>query len=163
MTERHQVTPRTMSFVFNGTKVLLLRASSVKDWDGTYDPLGGHIEQSENIIDAANREIFEESGLVVKDTKLRGVVHVSGFFGKEVMLFVTASTTEDLNVVSGSEGAPEWIEITDLHKVKAFEDLKPILKHVLELNSDELFFGASKWDGKDGLISLDIKVNKLGL
>lgn len=161
--KRHQVIPRTMCFVFNKDKVLLLKANSTKDWDGTYDPLGGHIEKGESILENAVREIEEESGLKVKDTKLRGIVHVSGFFDKEIMLFVTSSTTNETVVVSNHEGDLEWVAIENLDKINAFEDLKPILKHVLDMSSDEIFFGVSQWDGKDSLQSLDIKINKLGL
>lgn len=163
MSEKHQVIPRTMCFVLNNDKVLMLKANDTKDWDGTYDPLGGHIEKGESILESAVREIEEESGLIVKDTKLRGVVHVSGFFGKEIMLFVTTSTTDETEVVENHEGELEWVELAKLDEINAFEDLKPILRHVLEMNYDEIFFGVSKWDGKDKLESLDIKINKLGL
>lgn len=160
---RHQVVPRTMSFVFNNNRVLLLKAKHNKEWDGTYDPLGGHIEKGENIIKAANREIWEESGLKPLDTTLKGIVHVNGFFNKEIMLFVTSSTTNDENVVSNHEGELEWVELDKLENIKTFEDLKPILNHMLQMKPGELFIGTSKWDGKDGLLAIDIKSNQLSL
>lgn len=78
---RHTVVPRTMCFVFYQDEVLLIKASAKKDWQGIYDPLGGHIEKGESIISSVKREIKEESGLDVFNTKLRGIVHVEGFFG----------------------------------------------------------------------------------
>lgn len=162
MAEKHIVIPRTMCFVFNGNDVLLLKANATKEWDGTYDPLGGHIEKGESVIDNANREIEEESTLKVTDTKLRGIVHVSGFFGKEIMLFVTSSTTKQREVVANHEGELEWVSTKNLDRIKAFEDLKPILKHVLEMKSGEIFVGTSQWDGKDKLQALDLSVNDLG-
>lgn len=159
MKQRHQVIPRTMCFVFYGDEVLLLKAGEKKEWTGTYDPLGGHIEKGESIIASAEREIKEESGLTVSGAKLRGIVHVSGFFGKEIMMFVTASKAPSKKVVANHEGELEWVSIDKLNRVKVFEDVKPILRQVLQLKSEELFVGVSRFDGKDKLLALDIKVN----
>jgi 8-oxo-dGTP diphosphatase len=159
MTERHTVIPRNMCFVFHGREVLLIKASEKKDWAGMYDPIGGHIEKGESIIDSANREIREESGLRVTGTKLRGIVHVTNFFGKDIMLFITASIAKSKKVVGSYEGEPEWVNFEDLDKIKVFEDVKPILKHVVKMRSDELFVGTSEFDGKDKLLSLDIKIH----
>lgn len=156
MTNRHAVVPRTMSFIFNKDKVLLYKASNKKEWEGKYDTVGGHIEKGENILDAANREIQEETGLVLKNTKLKGIVHVSGFYGKEIMLFVTTSSTPNEKVISSDEGKLEWIELKKIDEIDTFEDLKPIIKKVLSLQNNEMFIGTSKWDGKDGLESISL-------
>lgn len=161
MAKKHIVVPRTMCFVFNGDDVLLLKANFTKEWDGTYDPLGGHIEKGESVIDNAKREIEEESGLKVKDIRLRGIVHVSGFFGKEIMLFVTSGVTKQRKVVANHEGELEWVATKSLDKIKAFEDLKPILKHILKMKSGEIFVGTSKWDGRDKLLALELSINDL--
>jgi len=159
MKQRHAVIPRTMCFVFYKDAVLLLKASQKKEWTGTYDPVGGHIEKGESIIESAEREIKEESGLTVSSTKLRGIVHVSGFFGKEIMMFVTASQAPSKKVVANHEGELEWVKIKELDKKNIFEDVKPILEQVLQLTPEELFVGVSKFDGKDKLLALDIKVS----
>lgn len=159
MADRHVVVPRTMCFVFNGKKVLLLKAKPGEERDGFYDPLGGHIEKGESVIDCANREIQEESGLVVKNTKLRGIVHVNGFYGKQIMMFVTASRTKRTKVQQSDEGELKWVKFSELNKIKAFEDLKPILKHVIRMKPGEIFVGTSEFDGKDKLVALDIKIS----
>ena len=159
MSERHTVIPRTLSFVFNGKRVLLMKGSAKKDWEGFYDPVGGHIEKGESVLEGARREIKEETGLAVNDLKLRGVVHVSGFYGKDVMMFVTSCTTDEENTVSSDEGELEWVEFDRIDELKTFEDLKPILKHVIEIEPDKMFFGTSVFDGRDKLLSLDIKLS----
>ncbi len=159
MKDRHSVIPRTLSFIFNGNKVLLMKGSAKKDWEGFYDPVGGHIEKGESVIEAAKREIEEETGLEVDNIKLRGVVHVTGFYGKDVMMFVTSSTTEKEDITNSDEGNLEWINLSDVDSLHVFEDLKPILKHVIEMKSNEMFFGSSVFDGKDKLLSLDIKLS----
>lgn len=159
MSQRHTVSPRVMCFIFYEDEVLLLKASKKKEWTGMYDPVGGHIERGESVIAAAKREIKEETNLTVDNAKLRGIVHVSNFFDKNVMMFVTASYTTSKQVQSNEEGELEWINIKNLDKLNIFEDVKPILKHVLEMKETEIFVGASEFDGKDKLLSLDIKIN----
>lgn len=160
MTTRHSVVPRTMCFVFYKNKVLLMKASKKKDWEGMYDPLGGHIEKGEGIITSAKREIKEESGLKAVNTKLCGIVHVADFFGKDVMMFVTSSQAKTNKIKTASdEGIAEWININDLDKIKVFEDVKPILKQVLKLEKGKIFIGLSRFDGQDKLVSLEIKLN----
>jgi len=156
--QRHQVVPRTLCFVFYNDEVLLLKASSKKEYEGRYDPVGGHVEKGESIIACAEREIKEETGLNVKNTKLRGIVHVSNFFGKEVMMFVTTSTATKKDVVESDEGELYWIKLNKINNLNIFEDVKPILKHITKMKPDELFFGVSEFDGKDKLLSLDIKI-----
>ena len=41
-------------------KVLLIKASKAKKWNGKYTPLGGHIEKGEMPIDTVRREFVEE-------------------------------------------------------------------------------------------------------
>ena len=159
MAEGHIVIPRTMCFVFHDNKVLLIKGSSEKEWEGKYDPLGGHVEKGESIINSSNREIKEESGLDVHNTKLRGIVHVTNFFGKNVMMFVTSSNSNTKKVISGSEGELEWVNLEDLDTLNIFEDVKPILRHILEMKPDKLFIGTSEFDGKDKLLAFDIKIS----
>lgn len=155
---RHTVIPRTMCLVFHGHKLLLIQASKEKEFSGYYDPPGGHVEKGESIIETAEREILEETGINVISTKLRGVVHVSGFYGKDIMLFVTTSKARTITIKTSEEGKPRWVKITELDEINLFEDMKPIIRHILSLKKNEMFFGVSKFDGKDKLESLDIKV-----
>lgn len=82
------------------------------------------------------------------------------FLGKNIMMFVTASKTKSKKVKQYcSEGRLKWVSIHSLDKLKIFEDVKPILKHILKMDKEKIFVGTSKFDGKDRLISLDIKIN----
>ena len=159
MSDHHTVTPRTMCFVFNGNDVLLMKGNETKDWNGIYDPIGGHIEQGEAVLDNAAREIKEESGLDVTDVQLRGIVHVNNFFGKQVMMFVCSAKSSTREVVGSLEGMPEWVSLNNFDNLKIFEDVKPILKNVLDLEPGKIFLGTSEFDGKDKLLYLDIKIN----
>lgn len=157
--KRHIVVPRVLCFVFYKDSVLLLEPRTEKDWHGHYEPPGGHIEKGESVIKCANKEIYEETGLKVKATKLVGVVHVSGFFGKEVMLFITRSQALSNKVKASHEGIPVWFKLDELKNIKMLEDTKPMLDKILKLKKGEVFVGTSEFDGKEKLLSFDIQIN----
>jgi 8-oxo-dGTP pyrophosphatase MutT (NUDIX family) len=157
--QRHTVTPRVMCLIFNKNKVLFLKASTQKDWNGYFDPPGGPIEKGEDPLMTAKREIFEETGLKVAKIKLLGVIHVSGFFGKDVMMFVVKAMSDKTKVKKSSEGIPIWLDIDKIDNYKFIEDMKPILKKVLSIKKGDFFVGVSQFDGKDKLLSFDIKLN----
>lgn len=157
MKQRHSVIPRTLCFVYMGDEVLFIKAGDAKEWAGTYNPVGGHIEKGESIIDAAEREIQEESGLKVSKTKLKGVVHVSGFFGKDVMMFVTESFSDTKKITESSEGSLVWKKLNEIDNLKLFEDMHPLIKALKSLKPDEMFYGVSEYDGKDKLLSINLK------
>jgi len=151
---RHMVESRTMCFVFSGDNVLLMKASDEKDYSGTYDPLGGHIEKGEDILSCAVREIREEAGLKVQHTKLCGVMHVTNFFGKDIMLFVTASKVRSKKTPPAHhEGIPVWVPISKLNTIKVFDDLQPIMDSVM---NQVPFTGVSRFDDAGKLLELSI-------
>lgn len=160
MKERYKVIPRTLCFVFYKDEVLLIRGSEKKEWSGKYNAVGGHLEKEEGIIDSANREIEEESGLKPNDTKLKGIIHVCNFFEKDVMLFVTSSTSDTKNLqYDHNEGTPEWKKISDLEELNVFEDIKPILQQITMMKKDQIFTALSKFDGRGNLLEFNIRNN----
>ena len=159
MVDRHTVVPRVLCFVFYQNKILLIKAASYKPWAGVYNAVGGHIEKGESILAAANREIKEESGLNISDTQLKGIIHVSDFFGKDVMMFVTRSESLSGQVTPSLEGELLWVDPHCVDNLKMFEDMKPIINQLLQLKPGEIFVGTSTYDGQDKLLALDIKVS----
>jgi 8-oxo-dGTP diphosphatase len=158
MKERYSVIPRTLCFIFHADEVLFIKGSDNKDWSGKYNALGGHLEKREGIVASANREIKEECGLELTDTKLRGIIHACDFFGKNVMVFVTSSTSITKKVVADhNEGILEWKKVSELDTLNIFEDVKPILKQMVSMKSNEMFLALSQFDGKGKLLSFDIK------
>ena len=146
------VYPRTLSFVFSGDEVLLIKITDDKEWGGWYNGLGGHIEKGEGIIEGAEREIKEESGLSPINTELSGIIHVSDFYGKDVMMFVTKSECESKVIEEENrEGKLEWVKIGEVGERKVFDDVEPILKKISE---GEFFTGVSRFDGEGELVEL---------
>lgn len=55
-------------------RVLLLRRSNVHG-DGTWSAPGGHIDRGESLEQCARREVFEETGVTIKDIRFFAVTN----------------------------------------------------------------------------------------
>jgi len=154
--KEYSVNLRTLSFIFNEqNEVLLLeRAGDMFD-GGMFNALGGHIERGENLFDGAIREVVEEAGFTPDKNELAGIVHVTNFFGNNVVVVVTKSFTDKKDFVDSEEGKLKWVKIEDLEKYNVYKDLKIYMDRIL--NSEKKFSGVGVFDGKGGLVSLDLK------
>lgn len=77
-------------------KTLLLKRGLTSMWPGYYCNVGGHVDGSETMREAACREAFEEVGIVIKPQDLHfvHVVHRYHELGESVCFFFKASHYE---------------------------------------------------------------------
>jgi 8-oxo-dGTP diphosphatase len=148
------VVPRTLAFVTHGDDVLLIRGSPEKRiWPNLYNGIGGHVEPNEDIYSAARREIREETGLAVRDLRLRGMVNIQG--GSQdpgVLLFVFTACATGRGVRPSAEGTPVWVQRDRADTVELVEDLRVLLPRVLTMGPDDPPFSAHYWyDEQDRL------------
>ena len=133
--ERYRVIPRTLIFITQGERVLLLRGAATKRlWANRYNGLGGHIERGESVLFAAQRELAEEAGVNVRDLRLVGTVVVDASEDTGICLFVLRGECADdpcSEVAVSPEGQPQWIEISNLAEYPLVEDLQVILPRAL--------------------------------
>jgi len=153
---RYTVLPRTLIFIFKENKLLMMRYSGKgsnqtqekSDRKDVYNPIGGHIEMGERIIDSAVKETKEEAGIALINPRVRGIINVSGFAGKNIMNFVVSGTTNDQPVSSTLEGELQWVDIADIPNLNVFPDLRPILDKLLSLKDNDIFTGVAQFNGK---------------
>jgi 8-oxo-dGTP diphosphatase len=129
---RYQVIPRTLIFLFDSLdRVLLIRgASNKKNWANLYNGIGGHIEAGEQILEAANRELIEETGIKGVNLDFCGqiMINVSSITG--IALFIFHGHSNEREYYESSEGELRWIPVNDIEQFPVVEDLPLLLPKV---------------------------------
>lgn len=102
---------------------------------GVYIPIGGKVENGESLEESAKRETKEESGVVIKNLTLRGVLYTrdisdNGFDDWVNYLFIS----EDFNgkPLAGNEGSFAWVNINGIQEINMYEGMKVFLVEVLQ-------------------------------
>lgn len=130
--KRYSVIPRTLSFLLRENEVLLIRLPKDRPgWGGQLNGVGGHIEQGEDPISAARREIFEETGLTPSNLKLCGVVIIDTGDQTGIALYVFIGEIDAGQPIESPEGIPLWISLEELDKQHLVEDLPILLPRAL--------------------------------
>ncbi len=134
---------------------MLFRNKKENDYhEGKWNGLGGKFEFSESPEECAIREVREESGLIVKDLKLKGFITFPMFDGKDdwyVFLFVIDKFEGEL--INSPEGTLEWIPNEKLTELNLWEGDRIFIPWLFQ----EKFFSA-KFNYKDGKF-VDYSVN----
>jgi len=81
---------------------------------GKYIPIGGKLEPFETPIDAARREIKEETGISVEKLRFCGVMVETSPTKFNWVNFIYTSDVEFFNPPTCEEGVLEWIKISDI-------------------------------------------------
>ncbi len=150
-TGRWLTIPRTLSFVTHGDDVLLLkRAPTRRVFPNKYNGVGGHIERGEDPVTGAIREIYEETGLAVRDVLFCGASHIDAGLDTGILLLIFRAEVTTREFVDSAEGTLHWLPQTDVLALDLVEDLPAVLPRVLEMSSgDPPFFLHLSYDEAD--------------
>ena len=151
--DRYMLIPRTLIFLTRNKKVLLLKGAPTKRlWANLYNGVGGHIEQGEDVLSAAYRELAEETGLVPDTLCLCGTVSVDTGENVGIGIYVFRGECATGVPKPSDEGALEWVAFGEISELPLVEDLPKILPHVLAMQSgDSPFSARSFYDAEDKL------------
>jgi 8-oxo-dGTP diphosphatase len=153
---RYTIIPRTLSFLFSGEDVLLIRLpEDGSAWGGHLNGVGGHIEQGEDPLSAARREIVEETGISPRDLTFSGIVIIDIGSKPGIGLYVfIGHSPEGAQPITGIEGIPEWIALETLEQQDVVEDLPTLIQRALKSHKEHIPFSAVYTYDQDGNLSM---------
>lgn len=138
MSRSESVVVTALCMVYDNHKVLL-QDRIKEDWKGVTFP-GGHIEKKESFVEGIKREVFEETGLKIKNIKICGVKQFQTKDDERyiVLLFKTNEFEGELR--SSKEGEVFWAERKDFSSYKTVDDFFELIKVFDNENINELMF-----------------------
>ena len=122
-------------------------------WNG----LGGKFNPGESPEECVIREIEEESGYIIKNPDLKGVLTFPEFSpGDDWYVFVFVATDFDGEMIDSVEGNLKWIDNDQLLKLNLWEGDR----HFIKLLDKDVFF-SGKFNYKNGkLIDYSMTIHK---
>lgn len=115
----------TTLFLLRRGDEILLQNRVAEDWRG-YTLPGGHVEPGESIVEAAVRELYEESGLKAQDPTLCGIKQFPSDGGRYlVFLFTAEKFSGDLR--SSEEGEMVWAKRDEIKNLPTVDDFNGLL------------------------------------
>ena len=155
--DRYTLIPRTLIFITRGESVLLLKgAPNKRIWANRYNGVGGHVEQGEDVLSAARRELAEETGLKINDLWLCGTVTIDTRQSTGIGLYVFKGEYKGGSPTPSPEGKLEWIPFANIAQMPLVEDLYTILPKVLGMRVTQPPFAAHYFYDADEKLVVEI-------
>ncbi len=128
-----------------GNIVMQIRDPKRYSWSGAALP-GGHVEGKESIHDSVVREIYEETGLTIKDPQLVGLKDWHTDQGYRYIVFLYKAGSYSGQLRSSQEGQVLWVNRRDLPQMDLAYDMLALLRVFDEPELSEYFYH----DKRDG-------------
>ena len=127
-----------MCMVTDGGKVLVIDRKK-KDWPGITFP-GGHIEKNESFVESVIREVYEETGLTIKDPVLCGTKQFQEDEDTRYVVFFYKATHFFGELESSSEGEVFWIDRKDLTGYPLAPDMEAMVQVIESESLSEFYY-----------------------
>jgi 8-oxo-dGTP diphosphatase len=152
--DRYKIIPRTLIFPTRGDHILLIKGAANKRlWANKYNGIGGHVECDESVLDAAKRELFEETGLTSDELWLCGIITVNTGLKTGIGIFVFRGECRHGGLKKSSEGDLAWVKEIDYPDLPLVEDLYVLLPRVMAMRKEQSpFFAHTRYDDQDKMM-----------
>jgi 8-oxo-dGTP diphosphatase len=152
--DRYMLIPRTLIFITRGESVLLLRgAANKRIWANRYNGVGGHIEKGEDVLSAAKREIWEETGLTPDVLWLCGTATINTEEDIGIGLYIMKGICTEGDPKPSLEGELEWVPFPEIDSKDLVDDLPLLLPRVIaHTQGDPAFFAHYHYNEQEELV-----------
>lgn len=141
-----------LCMVYDGDNILL-QDRVKKDWRGFTFP-GGHVEKKESFVQAIIREIYEETGLTIREPKLCGVKQFQTDQDERYIVLLFKTDKFEGTLISSAEGEMSWIDRNSLNDYALVNDFMELLKVFDSDCYSEFMYERNKSNDDDWLIRL---------
>ena len=135
----------TLCLIRRGDEILLQDRIKA-DWRGLTLP-GGHVEPGASFVDSVIREMKEETGLTIRNPRLRGLKQFP-IDGGRYIVFLFEATEFEGELHSSEEGKVAWYpraQVKDLPSVKDLEELLTVMERE-DLTEFQYLRSGDGWD-----------------
>lgn len=125
---------------------ILLGLKKVRLGKGYWNSVGGHVEDGEEVHEAAIREVFEEFGLIAHQVEKMGLLKIEGVLDEFIHIHVFKVREYSGGPSESDELKPKWFKLGEI----PFHNMWPNDKHWLPifLNGDKFIGDFTYENGK---------------
>lgn len=138
-----------LCMVYDENGNILVEDRKNPDWPGVTLP-GGHVEPEEPFTQAAIRETYEETGLMIENPRLCGVKQFQTNNNTRYVVFLYKANRFSGTVTPGDEGDVFWVKRDELHNYKLVDDFEELLSVFESDDRNEFYYDLKQgnWDVK---------------
>lgn len=137
MSERVILT--NMCLVRDSKQRVVLQDRKSKDWPGMTFP-GGKVEYRESFHDAVVREVFEETGLTIRQPVLVGTKQFQTENDERYIVLLYQATKFSGELISSIEGDVFWVNESELCTYNLAPDLMEMYKVMISSELTEFYY-----------------------
>lgn len=127
-----------MCQINDGDNILILHKVN-NSYTGVTFP-GGHIEEGEPLTEAVVREVYEETGLTIKNPVMCGIYDWIQNDGARYFVFLYKAEDFSGELHSSDEGKVEWIKKTDFLSQPLAHGMEAVFEIINNEKISECFF-----------------------
>ena len=132
-----------LCMVYDHAGNILVQDRKDPDWPGLCFP-GGHVEPGEAFVDSVIREVWEETGLTIKNPILCGTKQFQTDKGERYVVFFYKTDRFSGELKSSDEGEVFWIPRETLPNYRLADDFLDMVK-VMESDTLSEFYYSGDW------------------
>lgn len=128
-----------LCMVYDDQGNILVQDRRDPSWGGICFP-GGHVEPEEAFTDSVIREVYEETGLTIREPRLCGVKQFQNSKGARYVVFFYKTNRFSGTLRSSDEGEVFWLPRKDLENYSLVPDFPEMLKVFDEDALNEFYY-----------------------